>query len=235
MSFSKSVLALALALPLFAFAAPPASSPAGDSPLLRLDASASQNLVDDTAWALLVVERDAKESAAAQKKVATDMNAVVAAAKKVSGLELRSGSTFGFPVYGKDGQISGWKSRAELRIESKTSADVARLAADVASLARLNGSGFYLSQDSRTAAEKGLIAAAIKEFQGKAKTAAEALGYREVVLQEVSIGQVGGAMAPMPMMTMKASRAEMLDVPALSMEPGKTTVTVTVGGAVQLR
>jgi predicted secreted protein len=238
---NKPLRTLAFTLPFAIFAALPAQaatsqpSPTTDAaPTLRLDASASQELVDDTAWASLVVEREAKDAAEAQRRVTNDMNQVVSAAKRVGNLELRSGSTYSVPVYGKDSQITAWRTYAELRVESKTTAAVTRLSADVASLARLGGTGFFLSPESRNAVEKGLIATAVREFQDKAKATALALGFQKVSLQEVSLGQSGGVMVPMRAMMMKESRGGDAAGTPLSLEPGKSTVTVNVSGAVRL-
>ncbi|KWT98461.1 MULTISPECIES: SIMPL domain-containing protein [unclassified Variovorax] len=207
-------------------------------PTLRLDAAANLEVVEDTAWASLTVEREAREAKDAQRQAAAAFAKVVAQAKETSGLDVRTESFYTGPVYGRDGKIASWRSRGEIRIESKNTSAVAQAAAELGTQARLTGSGFYLSTTARTQAEKGLIRTAVEEFQGKAKVTALALGFPQTEIKEISIGQSGyNTRPPGPMMKSMAMSAEMASraTEPLPMEPGKATVSVTVSGAVTLK
>ena len=215
---------------------PASSASSTEPPALRLEASASREVPQDMAWASLVVEREGRSAAQAQRDTAADLAQAVARAKAVSQLEVRTESFYTAPLYGKDGKISSWRSRAELRIDSSAAAVVAQTAAELASVARLAATGFYLSPAARARAEQDLIAEAVREFQAKTQATAQALGFAQTELREVAVGQSGfEARPPASPMRAMAMAAEARSAEPVPMEPGKTHVSVSVSGAVALR
>lgn len=222
---------------LAASAAPQAAEPV-DPPTLRLDASASREVAEDVAWAALVVEKESRDSAEAQRLATQNLRKAVELAKSVKGLETKTTGFYTSPIYGKDNKISGWRSRAELRIEATEAQLVSQTSADLVTFARVQGSGFFLSQKAREAVERSLIDEAVADFNSKALVTAKALGYAQTKLIDFTVGQsFAGSRPPVPYM--KSARASAMQVLAVDesipMEPGKTTVSVTVQGSVALR
>jgi len=229
---AASLLALGITS---AFAAEHSPEPAEKSPGLHLEATASSEVTEDTAWANLAVEQSAKDAATAQRQTSEGLARVLDTVKHTTHLQAKTAGFYTSPVYAADGRITSWRSRAELHIESAETQLVAKTAADLSPVARVEGVGFYLSAAARAAAEQSLIASAVKDFGEKANVTAHALGYARTTLRDVAISQQGGEM-PRPMMAtaMKAARADSAPGAPVPMEPGKTQVSVTVSGTVGL-
>lgn len=218
-----------------ASAAEPSPALTGESPGLHLEATASSEITEDTAWANLVVEQNAKDAATAQRQASDGLARVLDTVKHTTHLQAKTAGFYTSPVYAADGRITSWRSRADLRIESAETQLVAKTAADLSPVARVEGAGFYLSAAARMAAEQSLIATTVKDFGEKASVAARALGYARTALRDVSISEQGGEMPrPMMAMAMKAARADSSPAAPVPMEPGKTQVSVTVSGTVGL-
>ncbi|MNR71498.1 hypothetical protein D3C71_21260 [compost metagenome] len=215
-----------------------AAEPSNPLPTLRLEADARQEVTDDMAWAKVAVEKQGRSQQEAQREMLSTMEQLLSRAKGVKQLQVKTDGYSTVPVYGRDGKSTGWRSRGELRIDSSDHAAVAQTAAELAQLGQLAGAGFYLSTQLRTGVQKALIATAVSEFQEKARATATALGYTGTDIKEVAVGQSG--FVPRPMMMMRGAAAygaEMASSAAAApvpMEPGKTEVTVTVSGTVNL-
>ncbi|WP_157667515.1 SIMPL domain-containing protein [Comamonas serinivorans] len=215
---------------------PTSSTERSAHPTLQLEASASRQVPEDTAWALFAVEREAKDQATAQQQAQAALAEVVALARKAGQLDVRTEGMYTSPIYAPKGdKVTGWRSHLELRIESTQTGQVAQTASALMDKARLQGAGFFLSTAKRQEAERELIGAAVQEFQLKAQTTAKALGfastsYKNVALQQPQMAQ------PMSTRMFKGARAEADGAPAepLTLEPGKTEVSVSVSGTVNL-
>ena len=209
---------------------------ASTSPSLHLEATSTTEVLEDTAWANLVVEQSARDANNAQRQVSDGLARALDVARHTEHLQVKTTGFYTTPVYAADGRISAWRSRAELRIESTQTQLVARTAADLSDVARVDGAGFFLSGAARAAAEQGLISSAVKDFGDKATVTAHALGFVHTQIRDVSVSQSGGD-APRPMMAfaMKSARAESASPAPVPMEPGRSQVSVTVSGTVELQ
>ena len=128
--------------------------------------------------------------------------------------------------------IAGWSGRAELLIEGRDLPAVAQLVGRLTSLtvARV---GFSLSREARERVEEEATQQAIARFRARAETYSRQFGFAGYQIREVQVGlqdaPVMMARAPM----MRAAAAPSADE-SLPVEAGKTTVSVTVSGSVQM-
>ncbi|KWU24727.1 SIMPL domain-containing protein [Burkholderia cenocepacia] len=238
MFYRKSLIVLALLATTAAAHAAEAQNTAlfPQAPTLHLEATATAEVLEDTAWANLAVEQNAREANVAQRQVSERLAKVLAMIRQMGDLRVKTNGFYTTPVYAADGRIASWRSRADVRIESSETQLVARTAADLADSARVDGAGFYLSGGARAAAEQGLIASAVKDFGDKASVTAKALGFEHTHIREVSLSRNGGDM-PRPMLAfaMKSSRADAQPAAPVPMEPGKSQVSVTLSGTVEMQ
>ena len=205
-------------------------------PTLNLEASASQRVSEDTAWATFSVEKESRDQAQAQQTGRAALGELTALAKKYPQLQVSTDSLFTSPSYDKNGKISSWRTNFTMRIESTDTAQVGQAMSELMDKARLSGSGFALSTVARKKAQDQLIASAVKEFEAKAKVAASAMGFARFEYGNVSLQQNDSYM-PMPrggLMMAKAAMASSDSAPPVSLEPGKTEVSISLSGSVRL-
>ena len=95
--------------------------------------------------------------------------------------------------------------------------------------------GFSLSRQAQRQLEADVQALAIERFRAKAGDVAKGFGFQGYVLREVSISSADQeGVQPYPRAMAMQAKAAMADAP-VAVEPGKSTVNITVSGSVQLR
>ncbi|CAB3776306.1 SIMPL domain-containing protein [Pararobbsia alpina] len=219
----------------FAFGACHASAqtvppPAG---VLNLDASASLDVPQDVVHVTLSYEQQADDPATLAGALNERTEKVLLAAKRQSGVTAQTGALSVYPSTDRDGHISGWRGRSEVRLDSHDFAAVSKLAGSLSSQMQISNVTFSLSPESRDAAQKKLSGEAIAEFRQKAADASAAFGFGGFTIREVSVS-AGESSPPRPMMMARMSAQgapKMADVP---LEAGDSTVTVHVNGSVQM-
>ncbi|MGE8318796.1 MAG: SIMPL domain-containing protein [Comamonas sp.] len=207
-----------------------------DGPTLNLEAAASQRVPEDTAWATFSVEKESRDQAQAQQTGRAALAELTAVAKKYPQLQVSTDSLFTSPSYDKNGKITNWRTHFTMRIESTDTAQVAQAMSDLMDKARLSGSGFTLSTAARKKAQDQLIATAVQEFEAKAKVTAAAMGFARFSYDNVALQQSNNAMPRVAMYSAAADAGiSSKSAPApVTLEPGKTEVSVSVSGSVRL-
>jgi predicted secreted protein len=235
MTLQKS-LAGYVAGTVFALAACHASAQtvAPPSGVLNLDASASLDVPQDVVHVTLSYEQQADDPATLADALNQRTEQVLLAAKRQSGVTAQTGALSVYPSTDRDGHISGWRGRSEVRLDSHDFAAASKLAGSLSSQMQISNVTFSLSNDARDAAQKKLSGEAIAAFRQKAANASAAFGFGGFTIREVSVS-AGESSPPRPMMMARMNAApasaKMADVP---LEAGDSTVTVNVNGSVQM-
>ena len=209
--------------------------------VVNLSAEASREVAQDLIAITLSATRDGGDAATVQAQLRQTLDAALAEARKAvrpGQLELRTGAFNLVPRYankpGVAPVISGWEGRAELVIEGRDTAAISALAGRLTGLtvARV---GFGLSREARDTVETEVAAQAIGRFKARAEAHAQQFGFASYSLREVSVnGGESGGTPPMPMYRAMAVSASAKADQVQPVEPGKTTVTVSVSGSIQL-
>lgn len=203
----------------------------------QLSASGVVEVQQDQLILTLGANADGKDAATVQTQLRQVVDAALQQARRQAEtphMEVRTGQFSLFPRYGKNGEINGWQGRAELILQGR---DFGRI---TATAARVNGMviahvGFALSRSEGEKAESEARAQAIAAFKARATDITKAFGFSSYTLREVSVSSQNGGYAPAPrMMAMQAKAMGAADAP-LDVEAGKSTVEVTVTGAVQMQ
>jgi len=215
--------------------APPAN-------LMSLSASATQEVTMDTLSVTLAVVREGADAAQVQAQLRQALDTALAEARKATkpkALEVQTGAFSLNPRYanannrGAAPTIAGWSGRAELLIEGRDLPAVAQVVGRLNTLtvARV---GFALSREARERVEEEVTQQAIARFRARADGYSRQFGFGGYQIREVQVGLQDApvAMARAPMM-MRAAGAPAADE-ALPVEAGKTTVSVSVNGTVQM-
>jgi predicted secreted protein len=208
--------------------------------VLNLSAEASREVPQDLLSITLVATREGADAATVQAQLRQALDAALAEARKAvrpGQLDLRTGAFQISPRYaartGAAPTIAGWQGRAELVIEGSDTAAISQLAGRLSGLA-VARVAFSLSREARDKVEAEVAAQAIDRFKARATAHAQQFGYASYSLREVAVngGETGGP-SPAPMFRAAAAPMAMAEQ-AQPVEPGKTTVSVSVSGSIQL-
>jgi predicted secreted protein len=237
----RRALAIACVLPAFAAtplmaqtAAPRGPGDGGPQGVVSLVASASLEVPRDLISVTLSTTREGTDAAAVQTQLKQALDAALAEARKAARpgqVDVRTGNFAMYPRHGQKGTITGWQGTAELAIEGRDIAAISQMAGRISTLtvARV---GYGLSKEAREKAEGEATAQAIARYRAKADEAARLFGYSGYVIREVNISANEPA-PPMPMLRGQAMAMAAESAP-LPVEPGQGSVTVSVGGTIQL-
>lgn len=201
----------------------------------QLSASASTEVQQDVLTLSLTTARDGADAAAVQGELRQALDAALEVARRfaaVGQMDVRTGNFGLYPRHGKDGKINGWQGTTELVLKGRDFARLTSTAAKIQTLT-LASVGFGLSPDQRTRAGAEAQSLAIERFKTQAQEVAKAFGFSGYSLREVSVnGNEQGAPPRQRMLSM--AKADMAEA-AVPVEAGKSTVTVTVSGSVQMK
>lgn len=216
--------------------AQPVPWPAPPENVVQISASSSVDVQQDLITITLNTTRDGTDAAAVQTQLKTALDAALNEARKSAQpgqLDVSTGNFNLRPRYAKDGKINGWTGTTELVLEGRDIARIGTVAGKIQTLT-LAGVSFNLSREQRARVEAEAQAAAIAQFRAKAGDVAKGFGFSGFTLREVSVNATDPVQPPRPKFMAMAARSEMADA-AVPTEAGKSTVTVTVSGAVQLK
>ena len=208
--------------------------------VVSLSAEASRELLQDRLSITLSVSREGSEATAVQTQLRQALDSALAEARKAQrpngGLDVRTGAFSLSPRYAtkptNGNNISGWQGRAELLIEGSDIAAISQLAGRLTNLT-VARAGFGLSREAREKTEAEVAAQAISRFKERAEAYARHFGFGGFSLREVTVngGDMGGPPQPVFRAQSMSARSGEESQPV---EAGKTTVTVTVAGSIQL-
>lgn len=211
--------------------------PAG-APLnvVTVSASAQREVPQDWLTMTLTVSRDGSDAAAVQSQLRQTIDAALAIAKPQASaqqLEVKTGSFGVYPRHGSNGRITGWQGTAEVVLEGR---DFVRISATAGKMAPMvvGNVAFSLSREAQQKLESEVQASAIERFKSKAAEVAKAFGFEGYTLREVAVSPADQGERPMYRMRAESAVAVASDAP-VPVEAGKSLVTVTVSGSVQLR
>lgn len=203
--------------------------------VLSLAAQASAEVQQDMLSITLAATRDGSDAATVQSQLKQVLDAALTEARKAvkpGQLDVRTGQFATYPRYAPKGGVAGWQGRAELILEGRDFAAISQLAGRLPGLV-VTGVGYGLSREARLKAEGDVAAQAITRFKARAEDYARQFGFAGYGLREIIVGQADGGATPMPRMRAMSAGA-VADDSAVPVEAGKTTVTVTVNGSIQM-
>lgn len=202
--------------------------------VVTLEASASADVPTDTLTITLFTEDQGLDPTDLATRVNARLEQALAKAKAEPGIESRSGSYSTNPLYDKANQITGWRIRAELIIESRDFKAAGALSARLQPAMKLAGMSFSLSRGAREKAESQLLTEALAKYQAKAQTIARSLGFPGYTLSQIAV-RSEGQIAPHPVYrAMAMSMAADAAPPPIPAEGGKNTVAVNISGSIVL-
>jgi predicted secreted protein len=202
--------------------------------VLQLQASGSVEVQQDLLTMNLTTAREGTDPAVVQGQLKTALDAALAEARKTAQpgqMDVRTGNFAIYPRHNRDGKLSGWTGTAELVLEGRDFPRITQAAARIQTLT-MGGVHFGLSREQRAKVETDAQSIAIERFKAKAAELAKNFGFTGYTLREVAVQANDPGFGPVPRMASMQAKSMEASVPV---EAGKSTVTVTVSGTVQLR
>jgi predicted secreted protein len=203
--------------------------------VLALTASASREATLDWLTVVFTTTREGPDAAGVQSQLKQALDAALAEARKAARpgeLNVRTGGFSLNPRYAARGGITGWQGSTELVVEGRDSTAIAQLTGRIQTLS-IGRVQWSLSREAREKLEGEVQAQAIANFRERAEAMARSFGFGSYTLREVNVSGGDAPGMPPPIVRMQAARAAAVEE-ALPVEAGKTQVSITVSGTVQL-
>lgn len=201
------------------------------TPTVAVTGAATGSVQNDRMQATVRIEADNASASQAASDVNARMAKALARAKATANIESKSAGYSTWQTWEK-GKPSKWKVVQSLQL---TSTDFAALAGLVSRLQDEEGLmvsdiAFSVSPDARRKAEDALTREAIRSWQQRAATAAEALGYANWRAGRVTVSTGDAMIAPRSDLRMMRAQAAPAGGAPVAVEAGVTELTVTVNG-----
>ncbi|WP_263260372.1 SIMPL domain-containing protein [Pseudomonas sp. RIT-PI-S] len=199
---------------------------------ITLHAEASRDVQRDLMSVTLYSEAQDTDPARLADTVTKSLNDALAKARQASSVSIRQGSRNSGPVYDEKGQnITAWRERGELRLESQDFAALASLTGELQQTLKLGGMEFSIATATRQQSEDALIKDAIAAFKARAAIAAQAMGKQDYKIVNLAISSSG---VPQPYMRAPMMKAARMEMATPEVEAGTTEVTVSADGTIEL-
>lgn len=203
---------------------------------VSLNAEARREINNDLMTATLFIEQDDQDPARLADQINRKINEALALGKEFKTVKLRSSGRNTYPLYTAKNRADGWRSRADLSLESRDFAAASKLIGQLQSQLQLSGVGFAVSAEARDKTQNELITEAISAFRARADIIAQGFGMKSWKIVQTQIG--ANDMHPMPMYktAMAASRMDAMqaEVATPDMSSGSSSVSVTVSGTIEM-
>ena len=200
--------------------------------LVNLSAQAEREVANDTITAVLAVDSEGADPAALADGVNRAMRDALKVAEGYRSVKARSLNYQTWPVYDK-ARIIRWRVRQELRIESRDFAQATELIGKLQSTLVVSGLTVGLSPEARKQAENALIVEALAAFHERSAIVRDAQKAKSYRVRDLQVGTGGGMQPRMYAAQRGGVAASSIAAPAV--EPGASTIQVTISGTVQLQ
>lgn len=204
-----------------------------------LAAEASREVQNDTMTAVMYAEAADPNPVQLAATLTRAVNDALAIAGTAAATKVSSGGNQTVPIYERasatsiGNRITGWRGRAEIRLEGRDFREIGMLVGRLQSTLRLGGVSFAVSPELRRRTENELIGEAIAAFRERADIARQAIGARAYRVGRL---QIGATAPPRPRpfgMEMRAEASLAAAPPTPQFEGGSTVIQVTVNGYVE--
>ncbi|MCW3149799.1 SIMPL domain-containing protein [Stutzerimonas stutzeri] len=200
---------------------------------VSLRAEVSSEVAHDRMHVTLYSEAQHKDPAQLAAATTRTLNQALQRARQAKGVTVSQGSRSSYPVYDDKGQqITGWRERAELRLESGDFAALSQLTGELMQSLKMGDMHFSVSDPVRKQNEDALLKDAVTAFRARAQLATEALGGSGYRLVSLNLNSGGGYQPVMRSAAMKLSRDAM---PTPEIEAGTREISISADGVIEVQ
>ncbi len=204
---------------------------------VSLRAEVSKEVARDLMSVTLYSEAQNSDPGKLAAEITRTMNKALEQARSVKGIKISQGSRNSYPIYDTKGQrITGWRERAELRLESTDFPALSKLTGELLHELKMAGMDFAIAPATRKASEDELLKDAVNAFKSRAQLATEALGGKGYKVLNLNLNSSGYPQpyARGPVMMMKASM-DAEAAPSPQVEAGTSQVSMNADGTIEVQ
>lgn len=199
---------------------------------ISLRAEASSEVAHDRMHVTLYSEAQHEDPAQLAAQTTEAMNKALQRARQAKGVVVSQGSRSSYPVYEEKGQqITAWRERAELRLESGDFATLSKLTSELMQDLKMGSMHFSVSDAIRKQNEDALLKDAVAAFRARAQLATEALGGTDYRIVNLNLNSGGGYQPVMRNLAMKSMDA----MPTPEVEAGTRQVSINADGVIEVQ
>ncbi len=205
--------------------------------VVSLQSSGTVEVQQDLLMISMNTTKEGVDAGAVQTQLKTALDAALAEAKRSAQpgqLDVRTGAFSLYPRYARDGKISGWQGTTELVLEGRDFARISATAGKINTLT-LGQVTFGLSREARAKVEGEAQNQAIERFKTKASEISKNFGFGGYSIREVTVNANDQGFTPRGRMEMMQAKSSLASDAPVPVEAGRSTVIVTVNGAVQMK
>lgn len=200
---------------------------------ISLDASASEEVDNDTMIVSLYVQEEGSKASVLSDRVNKRINAALKRIEQYPSVKVETESYSTNPVY-NNSKIVAWRVRQSIKLESRDLALLSELLGELQRQLKLSSIGFDVSRDKREEYTKRLIDKALSAFSERAGQIARQLEFSSYKIVNMNVSTSGSN----PHYKHRAMTAMMADTEASVAAPaiagGKRTLSVRVSGTIEL-
>lgn len=212
-----------------------ATAQADEKAKLSLSASVSAEHQQDQIQLVFSTQSESPNAGTANAQVIRVLNDARKRLGKPADVNVSLSSIQIYPVYGQKNEPTIWRGRGELVLDSKDILAASQAADQLTGQLALSRVTFSLSGEARREAHLLLTERAAKAFREKADMTAKAFGYEKYEIVSLEMTDSGEMVGNRPMLMGRMANADAMSSPALDLQPGQESVSVTVSGWVRLR
>jgi predicted secreted protein len=199
---------------------------------ISLSAEASSEVAHDRMHVTLYSEAQHEDPAQLAAQTTEAMNKALQQARLAKNVVVSQGSRSSYPVYEEKGQqITAWRERAELRLESGDFAALSKLTGELMRDLKMGSMHFSVSDAIRKQNEDSLLKDAVTAFRARAQLATKALGGSDYRIVNLNLGNGGGYQPEMRNFAMKSMDA----MPTPDVEAGTRQISITAEGVIEVQ
>ncbi len=199
---------------------------------ISLRAEATSEVAQDRMHVTLYSEAQHEDPAQLAAETTRTMNKALERARQAKGVAVSQGSRSSYPVYEEKGQqITAWRERAELRLESGDFATLSKLTGELMQDLKMGSMQFSVSDAIRKQNEDALLKDAVAAFRARAQLATEALGGSDYRIVSLNLSSGGGYQPEMRNFAMKSMDA----APTPDIEAGTRQISINADGVIEVQ
>jgi len=191
----------------------------------------SQPVGNDRMRATLAITAEDENAARLADHINRTMDWALRTAKARDKIEVHTGGYRTWPVYSKE-KIQRWRGTQEMILQGTDFAALSGLIGQLQERLQVTSIDFSVSPAQRAAVEDGLIVQALDAFKRRADLVRKNLAAKGYRIVDVSINTGGGHPVPI---VMRAATLEPKSLAPPALEAGTSTLSVSVGGVVELQ
>lgn len=222
----------ALAVPVVADTTPPVYQ--------RVDfaVEVAREVSNDQVNAVLSVELSDKDAGRLAQQLTLITNDALKKAAAYSTVKATTGTQHTWPVYGNtiisSSKLESWRSRAEIRIESRDFKAAGELIGKLQEKMQMNDLRFVVAPDTRRKVEDSLTTEAIAAFKSRADTIRTAWNAKGYKLVQMNLNAAGSPV-PMRALGVMAKTDSSYESKSQNLAGGETRLVINVSGTIELQ